>query len=146
MIDPADRVLMVRLEFGDWTGWVLPGGGIEDGEDHRTALLRELAEETGAIEAFIGPPVWTRRMFGNFSSDYDGQTETVYLVPCHQFEVSPSLSADQLRGEGLVEHRWWTLAELGSTTAILRPSQLPELLGTILEYGAPPDPPIIDEP
>ena len=55
MIDPTDRVLMVKLllERNGWTGWVLPGGGIEDGEDLPTALRRELLEETGLAEAFI---------------------------------------------------------------------------------------------
>ncbi len=145
MIDPSDRVLMVRLEFGDWTGWVLPGGGIEPGEDHHRALVRELTEETLAPEVFIGPPLWVRQMIGAFGTTYDGQSETVYLVPCHGFDVAPSMTPDELRAEGLVEHRWWTLAELSTTNEVLRPSQLPELVNAILEYGAPARPPIIEE-
>ena len=59
MIDPRDRILMARLRYGDgFDGWVLPGGGIEDGEDHRQALVRELTEETGAPQVFMGPPLW----------------------------------------------------------------------------------------
>ncbi len=36
---------------GDW--WQMPQGGIDEGEDARTAALRELAEETGVRSATI---------------------------------------------------------------------------------------------
>lgn len=38
------RILMIRSDRGDYK---LPGGGIEKGESHEEALLREIAEETG---------------------------------------------------------------------------------------------------
>ncbi len=138
MIDPRDRILLVRLEFTDWTGWVLPGGGKEPGEDDHTALRRELTEETGVPEVFIGPPLWVRRMLrpGGFGS-FDGQEETVYLVPCHHFEIAPTMTADELVEEGLVEHRWWSTSELDTTDEILRPEPLPRLVREILEHGAP---------
>lgn len=41
--DPRDRVLLVR-ERGRWQ---TPGGEVEAGEDHATALRREVTEETG---------------------------------------------------------------------------------------------------
>jgi putative (di)nucleoside polyphosphate hydrolase len=34
-------------------GWQMPQGGIDDGEDPRTAVLRELKEETGTDKATI---------------------------------------------------------------------------------------------
>ena len=146
MIDPGDRVLMVRLEFDDWTGWVLPGGGVEPGEDNLTALRRELAEETGVPETFIGPPVWNRRIVAPMMSGrYDGQEELVYLVPCHRFDVDPGMSAEQLRAEGVVEHRWWTVAEITATDESVRPAQLGELVARILEHGAPEEPIQLDE-
>jgi 8-oxo-dGTP pyrophosphatase MutT (NUDIX family) len=144
MIDPRDRVLLLRLKFDDWTGWVLPGGGIEPGEDHRTALLRELAEETGVPQPFIGPPVWNRRHVFSLG-DYDGQEETAYLVPCHRFEVAPSMTAQELRSEGVVEHRWWTVDELASTGDEIRPVELHRHLAQVLEFGAPERPIQIDE-
>ncbi len=141
MIDPGDRVLMVRLEFDDWTGWVLPGGGIEPGEDNHTALRRELAEETGVPQAFIGPPVWNRRVESPMViGGYDGQEEMVYLVPCHRFDVDPGMSSEELRAEGGVEHRWWSLTEITITEESVRPAQLAELIERILEHGAPPEP------
>ena len=36
---------------GDW--WQMPQGGVDDGEDLRRALLRELGEETGVRESHV---------------------------------------------------------------------------------------------
>lgn len=142
MIDPSDRVLLVRLRFPDWTGWVLPGGGKEGDEDDRQALQRELTEETGVPDVFMGPPVWVRRMLWgpDHPSRWDGQLETVYLVPCHRFEIAPTMTEAELRDEGLVEHRWWSMAEMAATNDDLRPATLVQLVEQVLEFGAPATP------
>jgi len=43
---------------GDW--WQMPQGGIDEGEDHRAAALRELEEETGLtnVEIIGETPSW----------------------------------------------------------------------------------------
>lgn len=146
MIDPRDRVLLVRLEYPQWTGWILPGGGKEGDEDDAAALRRELAEETGVPQVFIGPPLWVRRMVRpGMSVDYDGQEETVYLVPCHHFEIRPTMPAHQLRSEGLVEHRWWSVEELAVTDQDVRPLGMAELVRDILEFGAPATPHLFED-
>ncbi len=144
MIDPADRVLLIRLQFQDWTGWVLPGGGKEAGENDAEALRRELTEETGVPEVFMGPPVWTRRMYRSEPGEFDGQSETVFLVPCHAFEVAPTMTAEELAAEGVREHRWWTHAELEATEDELGPLNLAELFKNVLDHGAPGEPPAIE--
>lgn len=152
MIDPADRVLLVRLQFPDWTGWVLPGGGKEQGEDDVTAVKRELVEETGVPEVFVGPQLWVRTHYFE-AGGWDGQRETVYLVPCHAFEVAPTMTVEELRSEGLVEHRWWTVAELEAAAAdeaaagtgvVVRPKGMADMVKQILEHGAPAEPWVID--
>ncbi len=42
----GDQVLMVKTNRGDYK---FPGGGIKPGEDHKKALIREIAEETGYV-------------------------------------------------------------------------------------------------
>lgn len=46
----GDAVLMVQIGrsgYGDAGKWMLPGGGIEHGEDPRDAVVRAFAEQTG---------------------------------------------------------------------------------------------------
>ena len=44
VLDPADRVLLLRNERDEWE---LPGGRIEIGESPEECVVREIAEETG---------------------------------------------------------------------------------------------------
>ncbi len=135
------------MVFADgFDGWILPGGGMEDGEDHRSALLRELAEETGAPEIFIGPPLWHRTtLLSNMGGGrWDGQHNLTFLVPCREFEPAPQMSAEELADEGLTELRWWTVAEIAEADAgspdVIRPNGLAELVERVLEHGAPAEP------
>ncbi|HEV2308981.1 MAG TPA: NUDIX domain-containing protein [Acidimicrobiia bacterium] len=53
-----DRVLMVRRGHGPAAGeWSVPGGRVEAGEMLETAVVREVAEETGldvVVDALVG--------------------------------------------------------------------------------------------
>ena len=41
------RILLAHWSQGGHSGWTLPGGGIDPGEDPADAAVREIAEETG---------------------------------------------------------------------------------------------------
>ncbi len=147
MIDRADQVLMVklRLDRNGWTGWILPGGGIEAGEDAAQALRRELLEETGLVDPFIGPVVCRRTQRGpGIAPGYGGQQEDIHLVPCHDFALEPALPESELRAEGIVDMRWFTAAELHETTDKVVPEGLADLLDRVLEFGGSIDPLLID--
>ena len=56
LFNPAGRVFIGRradLDEGAAAVWQMPQGGIDEGEDPRTAVLRELAEEIGTARATI---------------------------------------------------------------------------------------------
>lgn len=48
-----DRVLLVRHQKNGRTYWLLPGGGVEFGEESSEAARREVAEETG-VQVEVG--------------------------------------------------------------------------------------------
>lgn len=142
---PDRSTLLVRFEFPTATVWALPGGGLDPGEDHLTALHRELAEEVGLRNASIGPHVWTREQIVTFiDGDWDGQRDVYHLVPVDStFEPTPDLSWEQLRDERLHELRWWTIDEITAATATgtrFAPGRLGELLADLAENGAPTEP------
>lgn len=47
VIVKGGQILLAHWNEGGRSGWTLPGGGIEPGEDPVDAVVREIAEETG---------------------------------------------------------------------------------------------------
>jgi 8-oxo-dGTP diphosphatase len=144
LLDPDDRVLLVRFEFPRVTVWATPGGGKEADEDDEVALRRELDEELGLTGMTIGPHIWTRlHVIPFLDGNWDGQRDHIYLVRSDRFEPSPRLSWEQLRAERLYEMRWWTMEEIdaaGAAGVRFAPRRLPVRLAALLADGPPPYP------
>lgn len=47
------ELLMIFKDYGDKSGWVLPKGGVEEGETHEQTAVRETREETGVKDVII---------------------------------------------------------------------------------------------
>src|ERR1700761_7302841 len=62
LLDPDGRILLMKGRLpGRPDGpafWYAIGGGVEDGETGPQAAAREIVEETGLIDAVLGPVVW----------------------------------------------------------------------------------------
>ena len=51
------KILMVRQDHPERTVWMVPGGGIEEGETAAEAVVREMKEETG-LDVTVGPMIF----------------------------------------------------------------------------------------
>jgi ADP-ribose pyrophosphatase YjhB (NUDIX family) len=141
VLDPDDRILLVRFEFPDTSFWATPGGGIEPGETPELAIRRELAEEAGLAFVDIGPVIWTRLHIVPFiGGQWDGQHELYHLARTPAFTPAPALSWEQLNAEYVFELRWWTLTELEAAEETFAPRRLPELVRSLLRDGPPAGP------
>lgn len=91
--DGAGQVLLIRHSYGSGN-WMLPGGGLGQGEEPLVAALRELAEETGL--ALVQP-----RLFAEVEEPLYGTVNRVYLV-CGQAE-----GAVRIDGREVIEARYF---------------------------------------
>jgi double-stranded uracil-DNA glycosylase len=143
VLDPADRVLMVRFEDELGTWWSTPGGGVDPGESDEAALARELAEEVGLHQFELGPLIWTREHWLVNPTKWGGQRERHYLVRTDAFEPAPSFSAAELAAEGVHEARWFGVDDL--ETVNTGRWDFPARVRDLIENGAPPEPPSVVE-
>jgi len=133
LLDDVGRVLLFRggdpsaPERGTW--WFTPGGGLDPGESRKQGAARELFEETGlrVHPESLGEPVLRRSVQFEFAGHCFDQDEEFFLVRGGPFEVDTA-GFTELELASVVEHRWWTRADLAATAEKIFPDGLVALL------------------
>jgi ADP-ribose pyrophosphatase YjhB (NUDIX family) len=137
LLDPDDRVLLMRYDDGPPNGkhWTTPGGGAEPGEDYPAAAIRELAEETGWTDVELLDEVLSRAFEMEYAGQMVCQDERMYLARTHQPQRQIHGVEAMHQADGIAAWRWWTLAELESTTEDIWPHGLAGMITSWLTSG-----------
>jgi 8-oxo-dGTP pyrophosphatase MutT (NUDIX family) len=123
--------------------WATPGGGVNPDESFEDGALRELWEETGWRDVPLGPCLWTRQVDFVLNGEPIRADERYYLVRAPRPELDLG-NMEDLERTFYREHRWWTLAELRASDALIFPLGLPDLLAPILAGEIPLEPIALD--
>lgn len=136
LVDGVGRLLLfrgfdpARPEQGSW--WFTVGGGVDEGESLRDAAARELFEETGLAlpaDSFTGPLYREYAEFSIAGTDYHQDNEFFAVrIDHHDVDVTRFTALEMAF---VVEHRWWSLDELRTTTETVYPQCLAELLAEL---------------
>ena len=111
--------------------WITPGGGIESGESIEAAAVRELFEETGLQASMVdlGQMIWKTEGSWLWGDGLNQHTYVDYFFGyrVRDFELDSSgWTEDEHRD--VVQHRWWSIAELRDSRESVGPPGLVEFL------------------
>lgn len=136
LVSPESRFLLMMTEAPDssrFSRWITPGGGVEQGESHYEAAVRELFEETGMTLTVNPEPFWTYEFDVSWDQANHNRGYAEYFVAFSESEFEPA--KDFWTPEEHIEvtdSKWWSIEDLSSTNDPYEPVHLPELFTRVL--------------
>ncbi|HEY3876897.1 MAG TPA: NUDIX hydrolase [Candidatus Kapabacteria bacterium] len=143
VVNDANEVLMIKhcdktaanplnpdvLEY-----WVPPGGKVEEEETFQDAAIRELMEETGIVINSVSECILqqSRELYfeQTFGSSLMRTDERFFLS---KIRGNPKIPFFDL-SEGIVDARWWPIANMEKSEEIFFPEGLNILLRNVLKF------------
>ena len=148
LLDPQDRLFLFKVHnpavydpadpFRD-PFWVMIGGMVDPGEEYQEAAVREAREETGLV---VGPDVrwvWSRERIMQWRERKVLHRERFFLGRADTTAIDTS-GLDEREKSWTLDHRWWSLNEIGASSERFEPKDLGNRLAALLRDGVPAQP------
>ena len=142
LLDPDDRILMIRTESEDTDPpvlWITPGGAVEEGESFEEAARREMWEETGITDFELGPCVWTRQNVWRWGKDWYDSRERYFFSRFGQTDLTPE-HMEEIEILTFTGFRWWTIEELAASDEFFVPRSFSALVAPLIAGDVPTEP------
>lgn len=150
LLDKDNRIFLMKASdprdgsIEPW--WQIPGGGIDSGEDSKTAAARELYEEAGFKDVVIGECIWTQYVEFTFGGIDFESNDSIHIARCIEAgEWSPT-KLEALEAAAFESAKWWEIAELLKSKERFLPARLQEFLPDIVAGNYPTQPIDISPP
>lgn len=136
LINPQGSILYLRAKepATEKIFWVMPGGGLKNGESFEDAARRELKEEAGCGFS-LGPCVWFRYHKFLWNGRTTVQYERFFVAHTESSAVVP-----EKQDSYIICHRWWSIDELKASEEVFAPRAIAELLPGTLKGAYPTKP------